>query len=167
MTVTISDQTYMRVSQRFELMYTMQGKNLTDTSYIWPPRSHVRQPSTKSLLSWIWDPGPGMKSWPPVIVRLGRHHGMPHSFSNNPPQSKKVRFNKVVTGLLDLSGTINPICGQYKSKLVHQDQNDVILNQCRRGLPPWNLGIAMALSSPFPSKWSNFPNLPRRVHQQA
>jgi hypothetical protein len=150
MTVTTSGHSYPRVSRRYELVYTLQGKNLTNTSYAWPLRSHVRQLSAKSLLSQNWAPAPGMKSWPPAIVQPDRRHGLPHSLSNKPPRNREVWFNKVVTGLLGLSGSINLTYGQYESKLVHWGQNDTVLNRHRRGLSPWNLRIATTLSPPFP-----------------
>jgi hypothetical protein len=56
-------------------------------------------------------PTPEMKSWPPAMVRPGRHPGLPHSPSNKPPQSRDVRFDKVVTKLQGLPGPINPTCG--------------------------------------------------------
>jgi hypothetical protein len=130
------------------MVYTLHGKNLTNTSYAWPLGSHVRQSSVKFLLSQNWAPTPGMKSWPLAIVRLDHHHGLPHSPSNKPPRSREVQFDKVITGLLGLLGPINPTCGQYKSKVVHWDQNDAVLNRHRQGLPPWNLRIAMTLSPP-------------------
>jgi hypothetical protein len=43
---------------------------------------------------------------------------LPHSPSNKPPHNREGRFNKVVTGLLGLSGLTNVTCGQYKSKLT-------------------------------------------------
>jgi hypothetical protein len=45
----------------------MQGKNLTDMLYAWPPGSHIRQPLVKSLLSQNRVSAPGMKSWLPVM----------------------------------------------------------------------------------------------------
>jgi hypothetical protein len=69
-----------------------------------------------------------MKSWPPAIVWPSRHHGLPHSPSNRSPRSREVRFDKIVTRLLGLSGPINLICDQYKSKLVQRVQNDAVLN---------------------------------------
>jgi hypothetical protein len=54
----------------------------------------------------------------PAIVRPSCHPGLPYSASNKPPWSRKVRFDKVVTGLLGLPGPINLTCGQYKSKLA-------------------------------------------------
>jgi hypothetical protein len=105
----------------------------------------------------------GMTSWPPVIIQPSCHTGLPHSPSSKPPWSRVVRFYKIVTKLLGLPGPINPTCGQYKSKIVHQGENDAVLNQHRWGLPPWNLRRAMPLSPPFPSKWSTFPYLPRPV----
>jgi hypothetical protein len=104
-----------------------------------------------------------MKSWPPVIVRPGRRPKMSHSPFNKPPRSREVRFDKVVTELLGLSGPINLTCVQYKSNLIHQGQNNVVLNRHRQELPPWNFKIATALSPPFPSKWSTFPYLPHLV----
>jgi hypothetical protein len=124
-----------------------EGKNLTDTSYTWPLGSHVWQPSVKSLLSRIWAPAPRIKACPPAIVWPGRHLGLPNSPSNKPPQSREVWFDKVVTELLGLSGPINPTRGQ----------NYAVLNRHRRGLPPWDIGIAMTLSSSFPFEWSTFP----------
>jgi hypothetical protein len=141
----------------------LQGKNLTNTSYMWLLRSHVRQPSMKSLLSWNRVSAPGMKSCLPAIVRPGHHRGLPHSSSNKPPRSREGQFDKAVTKLLGLPGPINLTCGQYNSKLVHQGQNDAVLNRHRWGLPPWNLGIVTTLSPPFPSECSNFPYFPHPV----
>jgi hypothetical protein len=97
-------------------------------------------------------PAPRMKSWPLEIVRLDRHPGLPHSPSNKQPRSREGQFNKVVTGLLELPGHINPTCSHYKSKLVHRGLNNAVLNRHSRGLPPWNIKIATALSPPFPSE---------------
>jgi hypothetical protein len=158
-----SDHSYLRVLRWFELVYTLQGKNLTNTSYAWPLGSHVQQPSMKSLLSQNRVSAPGIKSWLPAIVWPGHHPGLPHSPSNKPPQSREGRFDKAVTKLLGLLSPINLTCCHYNSKLVHRGQNDAVLNQQRRGLPPWNLGIPMALSPPFPSEYSTFPYLPHPV----
>jgi hypothetical protein len=144
-------------------VYTLQEKNLTNTSYAWRLGSHVRQLSVKSLLSQNWAPAPGMTSWPPVIVQPDRRRRLPHSPSNNPPWSREGQFDKVVTGLQGLPGPINPTYGQYESKLIHRSQNNTVLNRYMRGLPPWNLGIATTLSPPFPSECSTFPYLPRPV----
>jgi hypothetical protein len=54
----------------------------------------------------------------PSDARPGRQPRLPHSSSNKPPPRREVRFDKVVTGLLGLSGPINLTCGQYKSKLA-------------------------------------------------
>jgi hypothetical protein len=118
-----SGHSYLRVSRRFESVYTLQGKNLTNTSYAWPHRSHVWQPSTKSLLSWNWAPASGKKS----------HPRLPHSPPNKPPQSREVRFNKVVTGLLGLSGPIKSDMRSVQVKACHQGQNDTVFNQHKRG----------------------------------
>jgi hypothetical protein len=163
MIATTSGHSYLRVSWWFELVYILQGKNLTNTSYAWPLGSHVRQPFVKSLLSRICAPAPGMKSWPPGIIRPDRHHELPHSPSNKPPRSREVWFDKVVTKLLGLSSPINLTCGQYESNLVYRDQNDVVLNRRWWGLSPWNLRIATTLSPPFPSEWTTFPYLPHPV----
>jgi hypothetical protein len=51
-------------------------------------------------------------SWDEVLApsdaRPSRQPGLPHSSSNKPPQSREVRFDKVVTGLLGLSDIIKP-----------------------------------------------------------
>jgi hypothetical protein len=93
----------------------------------------ISQPSVKSLLSQNRVSAPGMKSWLPAIVWPDRHPGLPHSPSNKPPWSREGRFDKVVTGLLDLPGPINLTCGHYKSKIVHWGQNDTVLNRHMRG----------------------------------
>jgi hypothetical protein len=43
-------------------VHTLQGKNLTNTLYVWPLGSHVRQPSAKFLLGQNQVPAPWMKS---------------------------------------------------------------------------------------------------------
>jgi hypothetical protein len=53
---------------------------------------------------------------PPAIAWPDRQPRLPHSPSNKPPQSREGRLDKVVTGLLGLSGPINPTWGQYKIK---------------------------------------------------
>jgi hypothetical protein len=136
MTATTSGHLCPRVSRQFELVYTLHGKNLTNTSYAWPLGSHVRQPSTKSLLGRNRVSAPGMKSWFPAIVRPDYHPALPHSPSINQLKSGREQFDKVVTKLLGLPCPINLTCGQYKSKLVHQGQNGMVLNHHRRGLPP-------------------------------
>jgi hypothetical protein len=78
------------------------------THHMCPHGSHVWQLSTKSLLSWNQASAPGMKSWLPAIVRPDRHPGLPHSPSNKPPQSREVRFDKIVTRLLGLPSPIKP-----------------------------------------------------------
>jgi hypothetical protein len=57
----------------------------TNMPYVWPLRSHVQQPSKKSLLSQTWALALGMKFWPLAIIRPGRHPKLPHSPSNKPP----------------------------------------------------------------------------------
>jgi hypothetical protein len=47
-----------------------------------------------------------MMSWLPVIVRPGRYCRLPYSPSDKPPQSREVRFDKVVTNLLGLPGPV-------------------------------------------------------------
>jgi hypothetical protein len=138
-----SGHSYPRVSRQFKSVYTLQWKNMTNTSYACPLGSHVQQPYVKSLLSRNWAPFSGMKSWPPAIVRPDRRPGLLHALSNEPPQSWEGWFDKVVTGLLGLPGPINSICDQYKSKLVHRGQTDAVLKRHRWELPPWNLRIAM------------------------
>jgi hypothetical protein len=54
----------------------------------------------------------------PSDIRFGYHPGLPHSLFNKLPQSRDGWFDKVVTKLLGLPGSINPICRQYKSKIA-------------------------------------------------
>jgi hypothetical protein len=92
----------------------------------------------------------------PSDARPGRHPGLPHSLSNKPPWSREVRFDKVVTGLLCLSGSIKPNMRTVQIKASHRGQNDVVLHRHMQGLPSLNLKIAMTLSPPFPSEWTPF-----------
>jgi hypothetical protein len=62
-----------------------EGEEPDNTSYMWPLRSHVRQPSAKSLLGQIWVTAPEIKSWFLAIIQPGRHPGLPHSPSIKPP----------------------------------------------------------------------------------
>jgi hypothetical protein len=55
------------VPRWLESIYTLHGKNLTNTSYTWPPGSHIWQPLVKSLLSQNRVYAPGMKSWLPAM----------------------------------------------------------------------------------------------------
>jgi hypothetical protein len=64
----------------------------------------------------------------PAIVQPGRHHGLPHSPSKKPPQSREVQFDKVVTRLLALPGPIKPDMWLVQIKSYHQGQNDTVLN---------------------------------------
>jgi hypothetical protein len=50
---------------RIDILHTR--KNLTNMSCVRLPKSHVEQPSVKSLLSRNRAPAPGMKSWLPVM----------------------------------------------------------------------------------------------------
>jgi hypothetical protein len=88
----------------------------------------------------------------PSDARPRHHPGLPHSPFSKPPRCREVWFDKVVTGLLGLSGPIKPDMQSVQIKACHRGQNDVVLNRHRRGLPPWNLRIATAHSPPFPSK---------------
>jgi hypothetical protein len=59
------------------------GEKPNNTSYAWPLRCQVRQPSAKSLLDQNWVLALRMKSWFPAIVRPNRHPRLPHSTSRN------------------------------------------------------------------------------------
>jgi hypothetical protein len=72
-------------------------------------------------------------------------------------------FGQVVTQLHQLTGPISPACDQYVRYLL-TGTNPSVLNRHRHGLPHRNLGIAIALSPPFPSECSTSPpNWPRSV----
>jgi hypothetical protein len=103
-----NSHSYPRVSWQFKSIYTLRGKNLTNTSYAWPLKSHVWQSSSKSLLSQNRASTPGMKSCLSTIVRPGRHPGLPHSPSTKPSRCREGRFKKVVTKLLGLPSPIKP-----------------------------------------------------------
>jgi hypothetical protein len=64
----------------------------------------------------------------PNDARLGRHPGLPHSPTNNPPQSREVQFNEVVTRLLALLGPIKLDMWSVQIKACHRGQNDAVLN---------------------------------------
>jgi hypothetical protein len=90
-------------------------------------------------------------------ARLGHHPGLPHSPSNKPPRSREERFDKIVLGLLGLSGPIKPDMQPVQIKICHRGQNNTVLNRHSRGLPPWNLEIATTLSFFIFSEWTHFP----------
>jgi hypothetical protein len=72
-------------------------------------------------------------------------------------------FSQVITQLHQLIEPILPACDRYVQYL-HTGTNPSVLNRHRRGLPHRNLGIAIALSLPFPSECSTGPpNWPRPV----
>jgi hypothetical protein len=72
-------------------------------------------------------------------------------------------FDQVVTQLHQLTGPISLACDRYVQYLL-TGTNPSVLNRHRRGLPHKNLGIAIALSLPFPSECSTGPsNWPRPV----
>jgi hypothetical protein len=137
------------------------GEEPDNTSYAWPLGSHVWQPSVKSLLSQNRALAPGIinlcsqRSSSPVVI-LGCLILPPinHLKAGRYGSKKKLLSYSVYRA------PYNPTCGQYKLKHAHWGQNDVVLNRHRWGLPPWNLGIAMARSPPFPSECSTFPYLP-------
>jgi hypothetical protein len=54
-------------------------------------------PTNSKLVPYSWD-----EVLAPSDTRPGHHPGLPHSRSNKPLQSRGVRFDKVVTGLLSL-----------------------------------------------------------------
>jgi hypothetical protein len=152
-----SGHSYLRVSWWFKLVYTLQGKNLTNTSYVWPHRSHIWHPSVKSLLSQNRVSAPGMKSWLTAIIRPGHHPGLPHSPSNKSPWSREGWFDIVVTELLGLPGPINPTCVQFKSKLAIGAKTMQFLIDIGRGYHhgtsklPWPSPHPSLLSDPLSS----------------
>jgi hypothetical protein len=84
------------------------GEEPHNMSYARPLGSHVRQPSAKTLLGQNRAPDPGMKSCFLAIIWPGRHPGLAHSPSIKPPSGREVQFDKVVTKLLRLLGSIKP-----------------------------------------------------------
>jgi hypothetical protein len=68
------------------------------------------------------------KSWPSAVVRPDHHSGLPHSPSNKLPRNREVWFNKVVTGLLGLSGIMKLNMRSVQVKVCHRGQNDAVLN---------------------------------------
>jgi hypothetical protein len=143
MTTTTSAHSYSRVSWWFKSVCNMQRKNMTDTSYAWPLRSHVQQPSAKFLLSQNWAPAPGIKSWPPSD-RPVRPSSWVVSFS-----LQQITLKQGWT-IRQSSYWTSRFTGPHKSdirlvqiKACPYDQNDTILNRHSRKLIHWNLGIVM------------------------
>jgi hypothetical protein len=60
----------------------------------------------------------------PCNARPDSHSGLPHSPTNKPPRSKEGQFDKVVTGLLGLSGPIKLDMRSVQIKACHWSQND-------------------------------------------
>jgi hypothetical protein len=82
------------------------GEKLDNTLYVRPLGPHVQLLSTKPLLGQNWAPTPEMKSLFLAIVQLSHHPSLPHSPSTKSPWIRELRFDKVVTKLLGLSGPI-------------------------------------------------------------
>jgi hypothetical protein len=100
-----SSYSYSKVLRWFETIYTLYGKNLTDTSCAWPHGSHVRQPSVKYLC----------------------HHGMSHSPSSKPPQGRAgIIRQSSYWATRCLPGPINLTCGQYKLLWVVHELSSVV-----------------------------------------
>jgi hypothetical protein len=103
----------------------------------------------KSLLSQTWATALGVKSWPlgslgPTVV-VGCLILSP---TNHLKQGGTVRQSSYKA--TRFTGAHKPDMWSVQMKACHQGQNDVFLNRHKWGLPPWNLGIATTLSSPFP-----------------
>jgi hypothetical protein len=60
----------------------------------------------------------------PSNARPDSHSGLPHSPSNKLPRSREGQFDKVVTGLLGLSGPIKLDMWSVQIKACHWSQND-------------------------------------------
>jgi hypothetical protein len=154
MAAMTSGHSYLRVSQWFESVYTLQRNNLTNTSYVWPHRSHVWQLSTKSLLSQNWGSAPRMKSWLPAIVRPGRHTRLPHSPSTKPPRSR-------VGMIRQSSYWATRFTGPHKTRYaVSINQSLSIRAKMMWSLKPWNSHDPLPT---LPSECSTFPYLPYPV----
>jgi hypothetical protein len=145
-----SGHSYLRVWRWPESIYTLQGKNLTNTPYAWPTGSHVQHPFAKSLLCRNRAPTPGMKSWLLVM--------------HDPT---------VILGCLILPPTNHiearmcsstKLTGPHKTRYAVSTNQSLpsgpkwpVLNQHRQRLPHRNLGIATVLSPPFHSECSTDP----------
>jgi hypothetical protein len=151
------------VPRWFDSIYTLQGKNPTNTSYAWPLGSRVRQPYTKSLLRRNWGSAPGITTWLPTIVRPGHHPGPRHSLSTKPPRSMVGMVRQSSYWVTRFTRAHKPDIRSVQIKACHQGQNNVVLNRHRWGLPPWNLRITTTLSSSFPFECLTFPYLSRPV----
>jgi hypothetical protein len=113
-------------------------------SHVWQPLASSYLVKIRPLLPvWSLDPCPHSPSK-----------------SKSTTQSREVRFNKVVTKatqLIRTHKTRHAVSTQLKA--CHRGQNGADLNRHRRGLPHRHLGIATALSPPFPSECSTDPLL--------
>jgi hypothetical protein len=127
-----------------------RGKNLTNTPYAWLPEAlmygnHLQVP-TKSKS------GPYSRD---EVLAIGL---ILPSKSKSTTWSRDVRFDIIVTKATRLIGphkTRYAVSTQLKA--CHRGQHGTVLNWHRRGLQPWNLGIATTLSPHFPSEWTPFP----------
>jgi hypothetical protein len=88
---------------------------------------------------------------------------VPHSPSTKPLWSRARTIQQRSYCATRFTRPHKPDMRSYKSKLVHQGQNNAVLNEHRWRLPPWNLRKATALSPSFPSEWSTFSYLPYPV----
>jgi hypothetical protein len=140
---------WSRVSRWFQSIYTLQGKNLTNTPYAWFPEALTHD--NHSQVPTMSKSGPCSQD---EVLALG----LSPSKSKSTTWSREVRFDIEVTKATRLIGahrTRHAVSTQLKA--CHQGQSDVVLNRHGRGLPHKNLRIATSLSPPFPSECSTGP----------
>jgi hypothetical protein len=143
----LHDHSYPRVSRCLKSIYTLQGKNLMNSSYAWLPTALTYDNHLRS----------------PYYIKIGPlPMGEVLALGLIPPPTtswrQRVQFEKVVTGLLGSSGPIKTRhLVNIQLKVCHWGPNSIVLNRHRWGLLHRNLRIATTLSPSSPSECSTDP----------
>jgi hypothetical protein len=161
--------THIRESQRFEMMYTLQGKTL--------PTQHVHFPH-QSTYAWRTLPAGGPRMWQPFTSHqqswteslLPRKRAPdtipsmpadwctgPHPVSLLNQSMKQWRKPHIYQQQATrLTGPISPACDRYVQYLL-AGANRTFLTRHRRGLQPWRCQLSVYHFLTFPTSCLPFP----------
>jgi hypothetical protein len=143
-----SGHSYPRVSRWLESIYTLQKKNLTNTSYARPRDltyyNHSQVPT--KLKSGLYSQDEVLT---PNDVRPGCHPALSHSPSNKPPWSREGWFDKIVTKATKFTDPIKTRHAVSINQSLSSGTKRLVFNRHRQRLPHKNLRIATTLCPPF------------------
>jgi hypothetical protein len=168
--------THIRESRRFESMYTLEGETRPTRHIRFPLQSTYARRTLFTGSPYTWQPFKShrqdcMDTTAPekkcsrlhLSARLSGPRDLPQFLSQHSHWSSRLKPSTCGWPATRLTGPISPACDWYVQYLL-RGTNPSVFNQHRWGLPHRNLGIATALSPPFPSECStSHPKWPRPV----